>query len=162
MVTRKPRLFLTQQAADVLRAAAKGSTEREQGGILLGWRLDDGIHVQEVVAVRNADAGPAHYKRSQRAAQAALDARLRLHGDGPLGYVGEWHTHPQPVPPSATDRATMRVMALRNRRPVALIVASRRPGAEPDLHGLISADASLPARAARPFTCVKPVLPRPG
>lgn len=151
MVSTEPPLILSGQAWDALHAAAKASRRNEQGGVLIGWRLSDGLFIQEVLRIRDADAGPAHYKRSQRTAQHELDLRLRLHADKTIGYVGEWHTHPMPAPPSSTDRNSMRMMALRNRQPVALIVAARRDDTNADLHCLISPAANLAIRAARPY-----------
>lgn len=128
-MTATAAVFLSQQAHDSLRAAGRASRTTEQGGILVGYRTAQGVHVEDALAVTDDAAGRAHYVRRAKPAQRTLAAYLRT-SDPLIGYVGEWHTHPLPAPPSPRDRRTMRLMAIRNRNPVALIVVALDQGLE--------------------------------
>jgi proteasome lid subunit RPN8/RPN11 len=97
----------------------------ETGGILLGWRDIDCIHVARFIEVRDPNAQHGKYQRDHAAAQAALHlARADFHPDSLLGYVGEWHTHPALQPPSRQDRKELRAIGRRSAQPVAMIVLS--------------------------------------
>lgn len=43
----------------------------------------------------------------------------------PVGYVGEWHTHPGPVGPSGIDMSTITATALEATDAIALVVVAR-------------------------------------
>ena len=55
--------------------------------------------------------------------------------DDPIGYVGEWHSHPSPSGPSTVDRAAMRATARVSFNPIALLVFA--PGATGGFFGII-------------------------
>ncbi len=135
-----PEVQISPQARDALGAAARASLRVERGGILIGYREGQDVVVEDLVQVPDATAGRSTYLRREGPAQQALDAYLdRARADDALGYVGEWHTHPGPAPPSPVDHHATRTMARRNRQPVALIVAALRDDHQSvDLHALIS------------------------
>ncbi|UUZ60560.1 Mov34/MPN/PAD-1 family protein [Nocardioides sp. B-3] len=110
----------------------------EHGGILVGYRTPNGLHIEDALVVDDGTAARTHYVRRAKPAQQILVNYLAI-SDPLIGYVGEWHTHPLPQPPSPRDRRTMRLMAMRNSNPVALVVAALNPGTRHvRLHGLLS------------------------
>ncbi|RMB57824.1 Mov34/MPN/PAD-1 family protein [Tessaracoccus antarcticus] len=116
---------ISPQARDALTVAARASSEREHGGILIGYRDTHGITIDDIIEVTDTTATRTRYLRRENPARRALTAYLDRPGLEPtLGYVGEWHTHPAPAPPSSTDHHAMRTMVRRNRQPVALVVAA--------------------------------------
>jgi integrative and conjugative element protein (TIGR02256 family) len=80
----------------------------EAGGVLLGRHLRDGsaIVVDTVTVPMAGDRGArTRFHRAQRRHQAAIDAAWAA-SEGTCTYLGEWHTHPEPVPtPSSVDWA---------------------------------------------------------
>ena len=144
------RLVLSDQPRDALRAAARRSIAREHGGILVGYRSGVDIVVEDILEVPDATANRTSYLRREDAARQTLTEFLKHIGsDTTVGYVGEWHTHPAPLPPSPTDQHAMRIMVRGNRYPVALVVAALHAdtGAV-DLHALISKANTLRSRFA--------------
>jgi hypothetical protein len=118
-------LLLTPQARDILRSAARASRHCERGGILVGYRTEMAIHVEDALTVSDRTAARTTYLRRSTPANRTLRDYMNVAEDPYIGYVGEWHTHPLPMPPSPTDRAAMRLMSMKNREPVALVVAAR-------------------------------------
>jgi integrative and conjugative element protein (TIGR02256 family) len=81
---------------------------REAGGVILGRyvRDCDDVVVDEVtVPTRRDRRTRTRYHRDARDHQRVIDARW----EGSAGtclYLGEWHTHPEPIPsPSSVDLA---------------------------------------------------------
>jgi integrative and conjugative element protein (TIGR02256 family) len=156
----EPSLFVSAQARDALRAAARKSAGKERGGLLIGYRDGNDIVVEDIVEVPDATAGCTSYLRRERPARRALSAYLaRTSAEDVTGYVGEWHTHPAPLPPSPTDQHTMRTMARKNRNPVALVVAAHDPdGGTVELHALVSKPDTARSRLTGRHTVCDVVL----
>ncbi len=78
----------------------------EAGGILLGRMLLNSLDVvvDEVTVPMPGDRRTRHsYLRAKERHQEVIDRRWHESG-GTCGYLGEWHTHPEPVPtPSSKD-----------------------------------------------------------
>jgi len=122
----KRLVSVLQSARDSGVTAAIHSLPRETGGILAGWRTSDGIHVVEMLEVRSRWATRSSYVRSQGKANFALDAYVKnLPSGSSVGYVGDWHTHPEQQTASQTDLDSIKEFARNDRQPVALIVLSR-------------------------------------
>lgn len=119
-----PIVQLSSQARDALRASARGATRRECGGILIGHRTAEGLFVEDALTVADNSATHSGYLRRGQEAQLVLDEHMQLQATSLTGYVGEWHTHPLPRPPSTRDHKSMRLIAIRNLRPTGLIVVS--------------------------------------
>lgn len=107
---RRPRLWLSEQAAADIRAVADAAHPDETGGVLLGVYV--GRHrpwVVRAVVVPSLHAGRASYELPPGGRPKAVDAARRV--EKRLGYLGDWHAHPCDVDPSSTDLATMRNLA---------------------------------------------------
>lgn len=94
---------------------------------MTGWREGETVVVRHALVVEDGSARYATYQRRHQAAEEALIRHLEYMGDQRLGYVGEWHTHPLPQPPSRTDWASLRCVARHAGGTVALLVAALNP-----------------------------------
>lgn len=99
--------------------------------------VDSFLEVHDHKATRNG------YWRRQGPAKRVLANYLKAADDSNLGYVGEWHSHPQPLPASTTDIASLKAIAMHVRAPVALVVLM-----VDQTKDVVSADTRLAARAA--------------
>lgn len=98
----------------------------EAGGILLGYRTDTGVRATTAVHVPDRRASATSYRRSHRLASHVLAEALAAKPPGnPVGYVGEWHSHPVPVGPSPMDLTVIADIASRTDDAVLLVVLSR-------------------------------------
>lgn len=96
-------------AVAVMRGFAQHAPEvPEAGGVLLGRHLVDGsaIIVDTVTTPLPGDRrSRTRFFRARRRHQAIVTRAWRQSG-GTCTYLGEWHTHPEPIPtPSAVDLA---------------------------------------------------------
>ena len=94
----------------------------ETGGILTGWRAGTEVIVDSFLEVRDPEATRNGYWRRESPAKRMLADYLKSADDSDLGYVGEWHSHPQPLPASTTDIASLKAIAWQVRAPIALVV----------------------------------------
>lgn len=114
------------------------ASPHELGGILVGWWEGNSTAVVvEFLPVADHAAGRAHYERRHALAQGALDGYLRDRDDSRLGYVGEWHSHPAPQPPSRIDRSELNAIVRQARKQVALVVLAIDERHAITAHGLI-------------------------
>ena len=94
------------------------SDATEAGGVLLGRHLRDGsaIVVDAVTAPMDGDRrARTRFHRARRWHQAAIDAAW-VASEGTCTYLGEWHTHPEPIPtPSPVDRTDWHRRLLQDR-----------------------------------------------
>lgn len=126
MTRRGDRLIeVAATAAAGLRAAAHAALPNETGGILLGWRTASGLHVAQAPEVADPGATKHGYQRNFDAAQSLVTSALaHQSADSPLGYIGEWHSHPAPVAASHADLRWVRRLASDLGGPIGLVVAS--------------------------------------
>lgn len=91
--------------------------QREAGGLLFARIFEKLIFVEEATGPRTGDWRSRFSFRISRApAQAEIDARY-LQG---LHYIGDWHSHPEPVPiPSGRDERTMASRVLESQHQLA-------------------------------------------
>ena len=82
--------------------------QREAGGQLFARLVLPDIIVEEATGPRPSDRRTRRsYLPNRRAEQHEIDSR---HANG-LQFVGDWHTHPEPIPePSSRDIASMHEM----------------------------------------------------
>jgi integrative and conjugative element protein (TIGR02256 family) len=137
--TRQPRTAsITESALSDATTAALAALPAETGGILVGWRCDDNVHIADALVVHDSQAQFHTYRRAQEAAQEHLDAYLADHHDPNLGYVGEWHTHPLPQPPSLLDLHSLRGAARHLTDAIALLVIAVNQGGHTTPHARIA------------------------
>ena len=109
--------------------AASRQAGRETGGILLGWRHTEGVYVSQFIEIEDRHATRTGYLRRHAPATKQLEESIGELSDGsPIGYVGEWHTHPARVSPSRTDRSELKRISKNRHADIALIVAVYDPG----------------------------------
>lgn len=103
-----------------------GDRNREAGGLLLGLRRGPHIEVVTITTPMPGDMrsrtsflrrDPYHFQMAQR---------LWQESNRTIGYIGEWHTHPEQQPaPSGTDTTEWRkVLRLEKRTTVFVIVGT--------------------------------------
>lgn len=124
MKGKSPTILLSGQATTRMSIEATRETATEGGGILVGRPTQTGFYVHDAIVLADEDAGYAHYTRNGKAAQSALDEYMSDTDDHDLGYIGDWHTHPEPVGPSITDKTTMAVFGRAVSQPILLVVAA--------------------------------------
>ena len=102
---------------------AASLTQLETGGILTGWRHSAGIYVSRFIEVPDSSASRASYLRRHTLATEHLENLIESLPEGPpIGYVGEWHTHPGDQGPSRTDRNQLKRISKKLRSDIALII----------------------------------------
>lgn len=87
--------------------------QREAGGqLFIRFDMPD-IVVEEATGPRRTDwRTRSTYRPNRRAEQREIVSR---HTRG-LHYVGDWHTHPEPIPsPSCDDESSMRDLVMRSK-----------------------------------------------
>lgn len=110
---------------------AASHTELETGGILAGWRHNAGIYVSRFIEVPDSRATKASYLRRHALATENLEDLIESLPEGsPIGYVGEWHTHPGNHGPSWTDRNQLKRISKRLKADIALIVLIQNSDAD--------------------------------
>jgi hypothetical protein len=133
-----PQIRISERALAEAEARAFLATPNEFGGILIGWWEGDAIAVvHDMLSVPDLRAGHGHYERGHSPAQQILDEYLQTMPEPNTGYIGEWHSHPAPQPPSSIDHSALSGIVRQARRPVALVVLSMTPDDEVQPHGLI-------------------------
>ncbi len=112
--TDRPVLYIAETAHHTMSVAAKKSHPNETGGILVGVHLNGQPWVTAVIEIASTDRGHTHYKLPAGSTQPAV--RRARQTDTRLGYLGDWHTHPDNVGPSPTDLTTLGLISLRHPR----------------------------------------------
>lgn len=99
-------VFGAEQREEMARSRQLRCWSSEQGGMLLGRLLngDRDVAVDIVSRPHTLDRkGRFHFFRVREPAQKLVQDRW-LESGGRCNYLGEWHTHPEPIPqPSAED-----------------------------------------------------------
>lgn len=148
----------TQNGILVVRAAiydamhaGRAVSPRETGGILLGFRTPDTVVVTRALPVPDVRSTERSYLRQRHRAHAKMAAVQR---DVPsvVGYVGEWHTHPENQGPSRTDLRVIGETARFARGPVGLIVISFPTTGPARAHGRV-----VSRRRTWPVAIIDPV-----
>jgi integrative and conjugative element protein (TIGR02256 family) len=145
---------VSQYALTLAGRHAYEGLPREVGGILVGWREGGVIIVHDFLLVGDGSSTGYRYDRNHQVAQNILATRLSRTEDHRLGYVGEWHSHPAPQPPSTTDLRALRAIARTIDGPVALIVlAAHRDGQSIEPLGAIAQRIAF----GRTHLCLTPI-----
>jgi integrative and conjugative element protein (TIGR02256 family) len=141
-----PSVVLAADALVAMQRAGEAALPRETGGILAGFRSGESIVVTRALLVADPASTRVTYQLDRASAEAMLDD-LRADAPPVVGFVGDWHTHPRDVPPSALDLESLAQSAVDSTDLVALLVlpyTGARPG-----FGYARVAAAGPARRAR-------------
>ena len=117
----RQQVLVAHEALNAAVEAGSAALPKETGGILLGFRIPDGLVVTRFLLVEDDSSSTHSYLRRRRPAQGQLDA-ARRHAGAATGYVGDWHTHPKDVGPSRSDARSMAAACRDAGGPVVLIV----------------------------------------
>lgn len=118
LILLRPRAFQLMLA---FRQAKPGATEA--GGVLIGSLRGPHIEVVDCTQPMPNDLRRRHaFDRRDVGHVAAIHAAMKGSA-GTIGYVGEWHTHPEPVPsPSGQDATNWRDLVRQTRHPLAFVI----------------------------------------
>jgi proteasome lid subunit RPN8/RPN11 len=123
------RIWFSESASETIVSAAREHHPNEIGGVLLGVSISQRPWVTDAVVVPSKHQTPVYYELPSGARRSAVENAKRE--DARVGYVGDWHSHPMDIGPSAKDRSTMSALAADASagcpRPV-LVIARRRNG----------------------------------
>lgn len=126
----------TALASAMLRSC--DASTNELGGILVGWwEGASRACVVDLLLVPDETAARSHYTRRHLSAQKLLDTYRLGQTEPRIGYIGEWHSHPAPQPPSSVDRAALGAIVRQSRKQVAMIVLAADITGRVTAHGLI-------------------------
>ena len=136
-----PILLLSESAQASMIAAAAKAHPLETGGILVGVHTDGGHPwVTSAIEITTSDRGRHHYKIPSGATQPGVHSARRR--DPRLGYLGDWHSHPADIGPSATDLATLAFYSIKHPRtpnPTLIVVRNTTGGRALDARRIVSA-----------------------
>ena len=96
----------------------------EAGGILLGRIcLNDCIVIEEITEPTEKDkSGYYFFERDRETAQDVIGKRWES-SKGKLIYLGEWHTHNEPVPtPSYTDKKMIKDLLIQSKMEIDFLI----------------------------------------
>ncbi|QKJ18943.1 SAVED domain-containing protein [Microbacterium hominis] len=137
MTRSAPSIDVRADAHETIASETAKRLPLETGGILLGYREMDNFVITHALVVDGGGATKDRYVRDDVRANERLSEFLSDRAeDDPIGYVGEWHSHPAPSGPSTIDRNAMRGAAKAADRSVALLVFT--PGDTGAYFGLIA------------------------
>lgn len=131
--------------------------DTEAGGQLFGRIQGKTITIEEATGPRRSDIRSRYsYVPDRKAEQREINERF----SSGLHFIGDWHTHPEPIPhPSGTDLDNMRECVNKSRRAVSgflLVIvgtATLPSGLHASLHSgkemlsLFIADESIPTES---------------
>lgn len=114
---------MSKRARHKITTRTEECLPNETGGILLGYREDDRFEVTDALAVITVAPARTTYIRDDIAANVLLQRELANRpAEDPVGYIGEWHSHPRPCGPSAVDIAALKSIAKRAHARVILVI----------------------------------------
>ncbi|MEB2529150.1 SAVED domain-containing protein [Kocuria rosea] len=155
MNRRLREVILQATARNTITAETRRCIPLESGGVLLGYREDRRIVVTHALVVSADIAHTNRYIRDDVQANALLRQFLASReADDPIGYIGEWHSHPAPCGPSNIDVRAIRAIASDTDSPIALIVYS--PGHTPEFTGIIAARQRFARATSQEATVTTP------
>lgn len=131
--------MVSEQAQHDMVSAAMRSHPIETGGILVGVHVGDQPWVTSAIEIPSPERGRRHYKIPGGATQPAV--RAAREADPRLGYLGDWHSHPQDLGPSPTDLATLAVHSVRHPlepNPTMIVVRRCETGYELDARRILA------------------------
>lgn len=102
-------MYLSEAAEEAVIAASHAASPLETGGVLLGVRCDGRPWIVEGAVI--AGLATSHSFLIPRGATRPVVEAARER-DNRLGYLGDWHSHPENVGASSRDFRTLAYLAL--------------------------------------------------
>lgn len=122
------RLLIDDAVVDVVMWNRQlKSADPEAGGILLGLRRDDHLHVTGLTTPCPVDKRwRMGFQRKDSSHQVKALAAWSESG-GTVDYIGEWHSHPERHPsPSSIDAREWSSICLFQHKPMVFLIAGTR------------------------------------
>lgn len=121
-------VLVSEQAVADIRSRATAALPFETGGVVLGTYTDRGVWITEFAEINSTSPHLTRYRipagRTHEIVNAARSA------DDRVGYLGDWHTHPADLGPSARDFGTLQDLAIGALRSRRLLALARRTAAD--------------------------------
>ncbi len=118
-------ILIEQQVIDQIRSFRQIEiASSEAGGILLGFRRGSHLHVTDLTLPGAEDkrSRTAFYRSAASHQKIAMSRWLE--SNGTMGYLGEWHTHPQKHPsPSPIDIREWKVILSKQPQNMVFVIA---------------------------------------
>lgn len=127
-VVKRRTLLIAREAEALILELSRAEYPRETGGVVAGFTSTERIVITHATGPGpRSERARATFRRDGASTQQAID-RIFAETSGVSDYIGEWHSHPSPVGPSAMDRhAMMRISrSLAYRTPEPLLVIAQR------------------------------------
>jgi len=100
-----------------------GLQDLEAGGLLLGLRRGPHIEIVRITTPLRDDIRTRTSFHRRDLGHFQLADRLWMDSQHTIGYVGEWHTHPEPLPrPSFVDTSEWRRVMRKEKRPTIFLI----------------------------------------
>jgi integrative and conjugative element protein (TIGR02256 family) len=100
-----------------------GAKIPESGGVLLGFRRVDHLHIVEATPPQSKDKRSRFSFDRLDSHHQKLAIRRWIESDETMDYLGEWHTHPQSQPtPSSVDIGAWRTICLEQLKPMIFLI----------------------------------------
>ncbi len=111
----------------VLPFQQRDPSSTEAGGILMGFRRDHHLHVDELTCHFPGDTRARTSFCRGRVGHAQIATNRWTSSGHTSDYLGEWHTHPENHPtPSGTDLREWRALLRGHDRPLVFLIVGIR------------------------------------
>jgi hypothetical protein len=115
-------VYMVEDALASVRALASAAAPFETGGLIVGVATADTVWITNFLELALTRRHRSRFVIPAGATHPAIDdARI---ADPRVGYLGDWHSHPADLGPSAVDFSTLQDLAvgsLRHRRLLGLV-----------------------------------------
>jgi integrative and conjugative element protein (TIGR02256 family) len=97
--------------------------DKERGGILLGFRRGQHLHISEATFPMRWDTGTRFAFRRSSTGHEEIALRRWRQSNRTMDWVGEWHSHPEGIPsPSSIDIRSWKEITRNRAAPMAFII----------------------------------------
>ena len=122
-------LLATEMIATVATDVKRHGHGKERGGILLGFRRGEHLHITEATVPTRRDVGSMFSFRRSAAIHREVALKRWRHSGKTMDWVGEWHSHPEENPsPSSIDLRSWSEMTERRDAPMVFLIVGWRRG----------------------------------
>lgn len=119
-----PHIELSGEAHETIASSTAKALPDETGGILLGYRVGRDFTVTNALVVEGKRTNTSYLRDDVEANRLLAEFLKDRTPTDPVGYIGEWHTHPGDVGPSSQDISSIRDIAKQQQDPLILLVYS--------------------------------------